>query len=880
MAYINKSDPTALEKLRAKVAKEKQEEEAKKKSGTTTQKNDSPATGKSDPIALQKLRKKVATDNPEYFSTPRQSGGATLKSAASLLNIPATNNSSFTDTTRNSLTTFNNKRNGKTTIESEMTGEERKARIDEIDSELFTLKKARSGLERAKLYGGVGDTIAKNEARQAELQAEREKLQSEAKKEVEFNKAEYEARVKEIDEQLKVKNARFRELNDVITLHAGEREYDSVYNSALSEQDYVDHEIQALKKLKKAYEKAIKNGGVVNEDDFIGQFKANYTVSDISRNMGKVANDYIDNAVALNKDVYADYDAEGDPEMQRAIEIQSKLRQESNEAQSQINKESAEIYNNLSKVFQMNNAEALDEEGRVLPWISKSVAGYLPQLVDQAKAQAEGGAYGFLLGNAIGQGGRGASVGAGIASGMQEYEVMRGTVYMTLIENGVDEETAIEAASDEALISGLIEGGSTMVGWMLAAPGNAWKAVTDMALKNVAKGTAGVATKAIAGMGVKGTAKAVTKPLWRKVVGTGARVLGNALTEEAEEFLQQGVSIANEKRTKQGETGKANLVGESFQQIKDAVTGKDPEALAEMKAAGKEGRIIGLLFGGGNTIVNSAITYYATAETREQQNDVADFIRQDEETLDALIEEGKAAGEGSVSEKIAKEVEKAKEKGNVTREQVKRLITSNEVYIAAEEKIEEGKKAAEGITRDFRVYDSNNNFLTTFNSTEAEAESKAAKVLERINESRRATGEDTVNSIRAEAVYSKGLKDYSVEVDTSKIADTAPTTLEEAAAGAAERNRLTPVTVEEAKKATSFGDYGAKLVADLANKNGSTAEQVKSAVEVAYMAGFTGLDGSQANFVTDTQINAFTAGKQDRVMQDTTKRGGKEGFCL
>ena len=762
------------------------------------------AARKENTIKINRTEDKDKTKEKTQSSILDSAYQATGKTRSRIDTLGAAKGGDYVSATNDTYKSLNDRMEQKTTVSSDLSGEERKSRIDEIDSELFTLKKARSGLERARLYGDVGDMITQNESRQAELNAEREKLQAEAKKEADAIKAEhevrakeYEARVKEIDEQLKVKSARFRELNEIINAHTGERELDSVYNSSLSEQDYVDHEIQALKKLKKAYKKAIKNGGVVNEDDFLGQFKSNYTVNDINRNMGKAANDYIDNAVALGTDVYADYDAEGNPEMQRAIEIQTKLRQESNEEQSKINNESAEIYNNLSKIFQENNAEALDEEGQVLPWISKSAAGHLPQYFDQAKAQAMGGAAGFLVGNVVGLGGKGASIGAGIASGMQEYEVMRGTVYMTLIENGVDEETAIAAASDEALISGLIEGGSTMAGWLLSGTGNAWKAITDVALKNVAKGTAGAASKTIAGMAIKGTAKSVSKPLWRKALGMGLRVAGNVVTESAEEWLQQGVSIANEERAKRGETGKTNLVGNAYNTIKDVVTGKNPEARAEMREAAKEGGIIGGLFGGGTTIVNNVITYYANAETRGQQNDVADFIRQDEETLDALIEEGKASGKGSVSEKIAKEVEKAKEKGNVTRDQVKRLIASNETYIKYEEMQTEG---------------------------------------ERVSVDRRQAG--TPLAERLEAM--------------------------------SEANE--PLDIEDVKKATSFGENGAKLVAELASNEGVTFSQATKTVETAYQAGYTNLDAKQASFETETQINAFTAGKQDRLLKDTANR--------
>ena len=77
---------------------------------------------------------------------------------------------------------------------------------------------------------------------------------------------------------------------------------------------------------------------------------------------------------------------------------------------------------------------------------------------------------------------------------------------------------------------------------------------------------------------------------------------------------------------------------------------------------------------------------------------------------------------------------------------------------------------------------------------------------------------------------------------------------------------------DDVKKATGFGDYGAKLVSDLVRDENMTFTDAKRVVATAYLAGFSGLDGKKASFETDTQINAFTAGKADRITQDTVAR--------
>ena len=767
MAYTNKSDPKTLQKLREQVAKKRLDTVTQNRAESTTEKNES-RTNKSDPTVLEKLRAQVAKDNPEY-STPRYTGGATFESMASLigsskkstsLSDSKTKNNPFKEATASSLAKFTNQRNGMTAIGSKMTEEQRNARIKEIDNELFTLKKARSGLGRASLYGNPTDLIEQNEARQAELKAEREQL---TRVGLFSGKDTLQWEISDAEKEV----AKW----DAVIAKYGSRPSKKVadeWRAAQSERYKAQEKVDNLKRIDALYEDIDKYSNAVNKDTFGGQFAANYRSNSLSRAADEAFARYLDNPTEENKEVAYAYDA-------------------------------------LSRLYSTNNEVALDENGQVLPWISKSVAGYLPQFKDQIIPEAIGGGVGGLVGSTVGLPTAGAALGAGLATSSQTYPIVRGSVYRTLLAEGVDEETARMAANDEAVIGAIIEGGESALSVLLAGGMKALSAIGAAASKSVAKGSTNIGTKFIANMFGKSVDKAAgkaaveaTRPLWNTALRTGAGILGNAASEYGEEFLQEGVSIANKDRALRGESGTGNLVAESAGQVWDAVSGKDPGALSQMHAAGMEGAKIGLLFGGANTIVNSTVAHYANAKTVKQQEKIIDGIIEDKEVLTALVDEGKASGEGTVSEKIATEIEDAMKDGKVTRDQVKQLIASNEVYIKHEETQNEGEKAS---------------------------------------------------------------------------VDAAPITLEEAAAGAVERrNIIQPVTVEEAKKGTSFGDYGAKLVADLANKNGSTVEQVKSAVEVAYMAGFTGLDSSKANFVTDTQINAFTAGKQDRLMQDTTNR--------
>ena len=72
------------------------------------------------------------------------------------------------------------------------------------------------------------------------------------------------------------------------------------------------------------------------------------------------------------------------------------------------------------------------------------------------------------------------------------------------------------------------------------------------------------------------------------------------------------------------------------------------------------------------------------------------------------------------------------------------------------------------------------------------------------------------------------------------------------------------ITVEDAKRASGFGENGAKLLTDIVNKSsGATFSKVSDAMRNAYEAGRVGLDGKKLNFQTNLQIDAFTAGKMD-----------------
>lgn len=819
MAVKKKSELSGVEKLREKIKKQEQEKR-------TANKSESNASNKTSLSGVEKLREKVRKENPSYRSSAPFFGGTTLPTKTEESTKPTTTTTNrnmsapytdnrnkgkaptehksyndrknmveknreklakdeevltgkakekaeqakaqsalsatpYTVKTDNVFSDMKSKIGGTTTIAGDFSEEERNARIKEINSELRELAKIRSGLSRASMYGNVSDRIAENEAKQTELREELKTLERTGT----FTGTE--TLQWEIDDA----KAEVQKWNNVIAKYGTRPNPDdpTELQNAYVQSQKAKEKLEVLENKKTLYKDISEYGEDINVDDFSGQTAANYRFSELTRYADKAMSNYMDNPTEENKEIAYAYDA-------------------------------------FVREYQRNNSAALDDEGEILPWISKSAAGYMPQFLDQIVPQAIGGGVGALVGSAVGMPSVGAGIGAGLATGVQSYNVIRGSVYRALLAEGVDEKIAIEAANDEALISSLIEGGETMISFILAGGGKALGAIGTAAQKSLAKGSTNVATKFIAnlaGKGINAAAAKASAPLWK----TGVRMVGgvalNGGTEYLEEFTQQGVNIANKERAMQGDAD-SSLVAGTSKVIGNALTGKNPAALKEMHEAGVEGGKIGLMFGGTSTIVNNTITRFANAQSITEQNEILDSIVKDEAALKDFIEEGKA--NGKVSEKIAKEIEASMKNGKVTREQVRRLIASNDVYIENEEKINGEPDSLEQAARD--VVESGNN---------ASKSVRGASLEERLD-----------------ALSSKN----------------------------------EPVAVAEVKNATRMGDHGAVLVTEIANQDGVTFTQAKKMVETAYRLGFTDVDIEKVSFTNDTQKLAFEAGKQDRHIDD------------
>lgn len=350
--------------------------------------------------------------------------------------------------------------------------------------------------------------------------------------------------------------------SELITERASINQPGRVYNQKTTEKNRqrvqeLDAQISAQTANRDAANYSLKYMDTKRPDNFIGQFAANYDVGRMGQDIGKAWNDYLEDPT---------------PE-KRAY---------------------AESLSSTMEDYVMRNQDALSDDG-TLPIISKSFANYLPQFIDQQAAGIQGALAGGALGSVAGSfapgigtavgASKGAKSGYAAARSLQMYQLARGAAFKALLDAGVDEETAREAADDEATISSIIEGGDAALDLLLLGGGNLIQAILG-----------------------QGASQAGTSAL-KSALLTGAKYAGSILSEGAQEWTQEGVSIANIARSLEGnQPGTFGLTGATADQIFRALSGQDPEALAQMNEAGKAGMEVAAIMGGGQLLANQLLT--------------------------------------------------------------------------------------------------------------------------------------------------------------------------------------------------------------------------------------------------------------------------------
>lgn len=269
------------------------------------------------------------------------------------------------------------------------------------------------------------------------------------------------------------------------------------------------------------------------------------------------------------------------------------------------NRAYAEAVSRVRENYGARNADTLSEDA-TLPIISQSLAGYLPQFLDQNIAGLKGAAAGAATGSVLPVAGTAAGAKIGYAAGraLYGYESMQGAAFKALIDEGVDEETARAAANDEALINSLLEGGDAAIDMLTLGIGKGITALLKQPAETAAKTTAQKVASALANYGI------------------------NVASEGAQEWVQEGVSSANQRRNR---TGILNLAAESAGQIGRALSGQDPETLARMNQAGIEGmKVAALMAGadaGGSAILNRRISRNNSINTAQANLSNPEYIQ-------------------------------------------------------------------------------------------------------------------------------------------------------------------------------------------------------------------------------------------------------------
>jgi len=207
-----------------------------------------------------------------------------------------------------------------------------------------------------------------------------------------------------------------------------------------------------------------------------------------------------------------------------------------------------------------------------------------------------------------------------LGTGSLSYTTMAGAAYTDLVERGVDPETAVKMAKDEAAVSSAIEMRDTFIDW----------AFGPMAGINPFSGVSEKMTRSLLG---------------RILVGMGKWAL-NVGQETAEEAAQEIVSMANERRAAEGKTdgGWPELVKYFMLEAKDrapelysALKGEDiTEEADRIIQAGRGGGIVAAFMG----LIGQAGGAITTRTNRARAN----------EYLNNIVEAADAGVLGSMSE--------------------------------------------------------------------------------------------------------------------------------------------------------------------------------------------------------------------------------------
>jgi len=732
---------------------------------------------------------------------------------------------------------------------SDIPDEERKKRIEELEKErqtvFATVNNLRTGISRARTYGNTGGMetrLAESEKRLKELETELDGL-----RDIEWSQTPH-SYADELERKIGAAKQNVAATQITTGGEAGGR--------ALAQQMQADPEgwQQRVEQNKAASDELAALERELERIEYLNKYDGrSYTEAE---DAGKWDN--------FKSQTGANYDAS-------RIGIDANLAWNKYlSTPTEANRQYAEAITALEEDFRARNAAALDDEGVVASWISQDAAQYFPQFLDQAKYQAIGGLGGAVAGLAVGNPVGGAKIGASVGSGVYSFENVRGSVYRSLIAEGVDEETARAAALDESLVSALIEGGSTYLSWLTLGGGKALSAIGGAATTAAAKPGASAATKAVASvLGKKasntlaqGTVAAVAKQggksLLRKGLETAGRFALEVGSEGLEEGAQQTVSIANKERALRGESGLGNLIGETWKTLGKVVRGEDAEAAAEIWDATLGGMKISLMFGGTSMATNMAITSALNTNT------AANLGKENRDAMQVHIENGLNQNKDTSAYKIAS---KLSGKENVSDAELGRLVYANE--LAKREQAIEQYKDSE--TLDALIEEGKETGKVAKKiALELEKKRKAGKEVTTLDVERLIAANDVYiqaeeRTAEAEIAPQENIsrEDVSEPIRGENVAPRS--NLEAAAMEMAQEEMRRVQRAESLLNNPGYGEHGTSAFREIVEESGRDPGEVRTEFQTAYEAGRTGLPRNQITVLNPVQATAFNAGQQDLI---------------
>lgn len=359
------------------------------------------------------------------------------------------------------------------------------------------------------------------------------------------------------------------------------------------------------------------------KDNFGGQFAANYDLGTISQDSAIAWDDYLD-----------------DP--------------------TEENRKKAEALSVAAQEYQAKNAAALDDENAVLPWITKSLASYLPQFFGQQAMQIPLG----IITAVATLNPANYKYGATVGSGVYSYRTMRGAAYRSLLDAGVPEEKARAAAKDEAVISSLIEMGETFL------------SLSAFGMNKLTGGAVGNAGAKIAGALESKLPSSAARALLK--AGKALAAYGiNIFSESQEERSQEAVSIANENRDYTQDTGIGDLAYAALKKYIGGFTGSGAteEEIARMKESEAEGAKLAAMLGGVETAQAAILNWKSNASAKRYNSDI-----------NSIIDEGMESPEGTKSRKYAEEAKKKVDAGKtLPGYQIRELVEANTESIISQD---------------------------------------------------------------------------------------------------------------------------------------------------------------------------------------------------